>query len=188
MQECTVLCGTFSCVLGWIDAHATAIVALVAIAFTATQITLTQRHNRLSVRPFVVLWLQQSKGEERSEIVLTLHARNYGLGPAYIDSVEYRFNGRAVNVRDQTELETAVGEILGKERLMRVSPLFEFHGKYAIPKDGDLPLIEAVIFRDMTTAIEPVPVLREKVAVAIRYRSMYEERDSAVWPETNPTT
>jgi hypothetical protein len=182
MQECTVLCGTFSCVLAWLDAHATAIVALVAIAFTATQIALTQRHNRLSVRPFVVLWLQQSKGEDRSQLVLTLHARNYGLGPAYIDSVEYQFNGRTVNVRDQVELEAAVGEVLGLDRVMRVSPLFELHGRYAIPKDGDLPLIEVVTFRDMTTVIEPVSLLREKVGVALRYRSMYKECDGAVWP------
>jgi len=91
MTTCTELCGTASCILEWFDTHATAIVAVVAIAFAGWQISVARKHNKLSVKPRLFIWIHsRSAPDAHGEIQHTISAKNYGLGPAWIESIEYR--------------------------------------------------------------------------------------------------
>ena len=85
------VCGTAACLLGLADAHATAIVALIALMFSFWQIRTFREHNRLSVRPRMVLWLDSSTESDGANTT-TVVAKNLGLGPAYVTSIEYQFN------------------------------------------------------------------------------------------------
>src|SRR4051812_31749845 len=111
-MECTSACGTVACLLGWADAHATAIVALVALMFSFFQIRTFREHNRLSVRPRVVLWLD-SRIESDGSHATTVVAKNIGLGPAYVTKVAYHFEGQPVDIHDAVAVKKAMDAAFG---------------------------------------------------------------------------
>lgn len=180
METCTVLCGTTSCVLGWLNDHATAVVALlsfivslVAIRFTARQIHIAQEHNKLSVRPHLVLWAEWKESARRNPAVL-LTVRNFGLGPALLtDPPVFRVDGREVDINDPAAAADAMVVLFG-DKWAHGQSYFQLVGEYAIQKDGSLPLVEIEADPSMRSSMRDI--LQAKVKITMPYRSPYEER------------
>ena len=139
MNACSALCGSVGCALTWADAHATAIVAIVAVAFTFFQIRVGREHNRLSVRPRLVIWLDTATDASGHHI--TTVVRNLGLGPAYVTKIEYLFKGVPVDIRDADAVQRAMHAAFGA-RWAKAWPLVDLRGVLPIPKDGELPLLK----------------------------------------------
>lgn len=173
METCTALCGTVGCALTWADAHATAIVAVVAVAFTFWQIRVAREHNRLSVRPRLVLWLDSST-ELGGHHTTTVIAKNLGLGPAYVTKIDYLFNGTPVDIRDTSAVQAAMHAAFG-ERWAKAWPLLELRGVLPIPKDGELPLIKVQTDSASGSLNDDVEKLRQRFKTVIEYLSPYNE-------------
>ena len=172
MNACSALCGTVGCALTWADAHATAIVAIVAVAFTFWQIRVGREHNRLSVRPRLVIWLDTATDASGHHI--TTVVRNLGLGPAYVTKIEYLFKGVPVNIRDADAVQRAMHAAFGA-RWAKAWPLVDLRGVLPIPKDGELPLLKIEIDSSTGSLNSDVEKLRELFKTVIEYLSPYDE-------------
>jgi hypothetical protein len=173
MDSCSALCGTVGCALTWADAHATALVALIAVAFTFWQIRVAREHNRLSVRPRLVIWLDSST-EPDGHHATTVIAKNLGLGPAYVTKVEYLFKGKAVDIRDANAVQQAMHAAF-KDRWAKAWPLLELRGVLPIPKDGELPLMKVQLDAARGSLKDDVEKIRENFTTVIEYLSPYNE-------------
>lgn len=173
MEACRALCGSIGCLLTWADAHATALVAIIAVAFTFWQIRVAREHNRLSVRPRLVLWLDSST-ELDGHHTTTVIAKNLGLGPAYVRKIEYLFNGTAVDVRDASAVQEAMHAAFG-ERWAKAWPLVDLRDVLPIPKDGELPLMKVQTDAAGASLSEDLEKLRQRFKTVIEYLSPYDE-------------
>jgi hypothetical protein len=165
-------CLGLECVLTWADAHATALVALVALAFTFWQIRVAREHNRLSVRPRVVIWLDTALGADGLQTT-TVIAKNLGLGPAYVTKIEYLFDGSPVAIHDTAAVFDAMHAAFG-DRWIKTWPLLDLRGVMPIPKDGELPLVKIQTRADADA--DDLERLRERFRTCIDYLSPYDER------------
>ena len=186
MDSCSALCGTFGCALTWVDAHATALVAVIAVAFTFWQIRVAREHNRLSVRPRLVIWLDSST-ELDGHRTTTVIAKNLGLGPAYVTKIEYLFNGTAVDIRDANAVQEAMHAAF-KDRWAKAWPLLELRGVLPIPKDGELPLMKVQIDSASGSLNDDVEKLRKHFKTVIEYLSPYNEVLRVAGSVGNPGT
>ena len=172
MNACSALCGSVGCALTWADAHATAIVAIVAVAFTFFQIRVGREHNRLSVRPRLVIWLDTATDASGHHI--TTVVRNLGLGPAYVTKIEYLFKGVPVDIRDAGAVQRAMHAAFGA-RWAKAWPLVDLRGVLPIPKDGELPLLKIETDSSTGSLNSDVEKLRELLKTVIEYLSPYDE-------------
>ena len=172
MNACSALCGSVGCALTWADAHATAIVAIVAVAFTFFQIRVGREHNRLSVRPRLVIWLDTATDASGHHI--TTVVRNLGLGPAYVTKIEYLFKGVPVDIRDADAVQRAMHAAFGA-RWAKAWPLVDLRGVLPIPKDGELPLLKIETDSSTGSLNGDVEKLRELFKTVIEYLSPYDE-------------
>jgi len=178
-MTCTEICGTLSCLLGWADDHATAIVATAALLFTIYHITVTRRHNELSLKPRLFIWVD-SKDLPGGGSMHTIFAKNYGLGPAWIESIEYKVRGRRLDHHNANEVSVAVHEMF-PNRNVEVDILFKHFGRrpYAIPKDGQ---IELIAIRFTESSRDDLEELAANASVTIGYTWAYEGRIVDSWP------
>jgi hypothetical protein len=172
MNACSALCGSVGCALTWADAHATAIVAIVAVAFTFFQIRVGREHNRLSVRPRLVIWLDTATDASGHHI--TTVVRNLGLGPAYVTKIEYLFKGVPVDIRDADAVQRAMHAAFGA-RWAKAWPLVDLRGVLPIPKDGELALLKIETDSSTGSLNSDVERLRELFKTVIEYRSPFDE-------------
>jgi len=89
--------------------------------FSFWQIRTFHEHNRLSVRPRMVLWLDSST-ELHGANMTTVVAKNLGLGPAYVTKIEYQFKGLPVDVHDPAAVKKVMDAAFG-DRWVKASPL-----------------------------------------------------------------
>ena len=183
MNACSALCGSVGCALTWADAHATAIVAIVAVAFTFFQIRVGREHNRLSVRPRLVIWLDTATDASGHHI--TTVVRNLGLGPAYVTKIEYLFKGVPVDIRDADAVQRAMHAAFGA-RWAKAWPLVDLRGVLPIPKDGELPLLKIETDSSTGSLNSDVERLRELFKTVIEYRSPYDEAPKVAGSAASP--
>lgn len=167
----STLCNSLECALTWADAHATALVALLALAFTFWQIRVAREHNRLSVRPRLVIWLDAA-GEHDGLRTTTVMARNLGLGPAYVTKIQYLFDGAPIDIHDSRAVLDAMHAVFG-ERWVKAWPLVDLRGVLPISKDGELHLLRLQIRADVGT--DDLERLRQRFRTRIDYQSPYNE-------------
>ena len=126
---------------------ATAVCALVA---TIWQGVVTRKHNRLSVKPVLTLYREESDGK--------IYIKNNGTGPALIRDYELYKDGRFV---DERNVQSAI------PLLARAASLT--NGVALAPGDT-IDLIESKTYMD-GTHVPPLEALRFR----IRYASIYGE-------------
>jgi len=178
-MTCTEFCGTLSCVLAWSDDHATALVATAALLFTIYHITVTRRHNELSLKPRLFIWVD-SKDLPGGGSIHTIFAKNYGLGPAWIESIEYTVRGRRLDHHNADEVSVAVHEMFPNRNVETVVQFKHFRRRpYAIPKDGQ---IELIAIRFLEPSGRDLEGLAADASVTIEYTWAYKGKIVDSWP------
>ena len=76
--------------------HYEAIIAICALGFTAFEVHMTRKHNRLSVRPNLSIKLTIDKASNDSLHVFEYRLKNSGIGPGEIKKVEFFFKGKNI--------------------------------------------------------------------------------------------
>ena len=149
--------------------HASTLVAFVALWVAAFNYHSTRKHNCLSCRPHLDLWLDQSLRDRRQ--FLRLDLTNKGIGPARILGIE-------VFVNDELIQSTAPIESALKRLITVADPQVELDFKTAHMKPGFCVAVgESLCLFDFETP-DPDPrwadVLHQ-ARIRISYESFYAE-------------
>ncbi len=145
----------------WI-AFASAITAIVSLLIGVYQAYLMRRHNRLSVKPHLDLFMDCTESEFR------LSVRNDGLGPALIISAKIKLNDARYDLFKSDEVNRLVEElaIFNNLNINEINKT-TFRGKTSLRSGAELDFIK---FSYNANDSEP------KFASHIEYESMYGER------------
>ncbi|WP_139835862.1 hypothetical protein [Pseudomonas sp. R16(2017)] len=143
-----------------------AIIALVAVAFTWQQNKRADKHNRLMVTPHLAT-LTTINNEERT---LLLHIENNGIGPAIIRDYTIHIDNNPITGDDEVEESLKI--------LLKDLPNSDF-GHEAITRNSFLPpgkKIElATIVTQRISPEELTKSLSQRVRITIKYESIYGE-------------
>jgi hypothetical protein len=188
------ICSTMPCVMAWfhrvvvwLDAHASAasvIVATFALLFTIRQFSVARKHNELSIKPRLFLW-QSPPESSQAASSFVVSVKNFGLGPAWLESLQFNVHGRKINLSDPRATESALDDVF-PDRMVKCIPLFELHGPYAIPKDGSLDLVRIVFLHGMKGS--DLATIRANASVAITYTWAYPGTLVDRWPSASGKT
>ena len=96
------------------------------------------------------------------------------LGPAYVTSIDYRFNGVPVDVHDPAAVTNVMDAAFGR-RWVKASPLVDIRGVLPIPKDGELALFRIQTEAKTAPLEEDVERLRKNFKTVLEYLSAYNE-------------
>ncbi|MEJ1378156.1 MAG: hypothetical protein RPU32_09335 [Candidatus Sedimenticola sp. (ex Thyasira tokunagai)] len=107
----------------WLGNNASPIIALCALGFTAYQVSLSRRHNVISVIPHLAM--NQFTKRSNDRIDLSVHLLNNGLGPAKIKKLTYLFGDEKVNgTSNLREIEARINSLIESEgKVISVSGL-----------------------------------------------------------------
>lgn len=188
MDACIELCGTWSCILAWLDSNLTfspawisALIALAALIVTGSNLRETLKQNKRSLRPKLFPRfdpVERDNDREANHDELSLSLYNYGLGPALLQSIEIRSDGRTLDVKGG-ELDTVLDQIF-PNRIAQWQSTHQQVGEYAIQKDGKLDLARVYIGRPARE--DDFATLARNLTMVIRYRSVHDETIVDTWP------
>lgn len=158
-------------VVDYVVQNAALIVAACALYISTKQSSIAREHNRLSVRPHIVVSTEQLF--ERGEARFIAKMRNNGLGPAVIRDFQAFLNGQRLNTKDYDEIARVIAAKVGRTPLK----CYNYHlvGGDAYAKDQEVVLLDVsfpVFLEDAQGALlEPL----NAASVRIGYASMYGE-------------
>ena len=178
------ICSTVLCVVRWFDAHAltgSVIVATFALGFAIRQFSVARKHNELSIKPRLFL-CESPPDVSQGGSSFVVSVKNYGLGPAWLESIQFTVHGRKINMTDRRATESALDDVF-PDRIVKCIPLFELYGPYAIPKDGSLDLFQIVFPHGMKAS--DLATIRANASVAITYTWAYPGKLVDRWPSAS---
>ena len=150
-------------------------VAVLVFLATAWQVWVSHKHNRLSVRPFLVL--DTSRRIDLRHAGITYSVKNLGLGPAiirdrYFTKNNERFTPSGIAI---DEVKAFIEHVLGQQIPYRLHT-FGLPGKNsAISSQGEV-VVADIEFPTLKENL--VPILQEisgDIGIHINYESMYGE-------------
>lgn len=148
------------------------IVSLLAFGLTLWEARTTRKHNRLSVRPYVVS--RQKKGRSKEGVSISYEFINSGLGPALIEELKVNLERKKIEADDPVE------EML-KRCLARKLPYVLKSSSVPSPgyclKPGEEYLFAEVFFPGLTPEQEvALGELLRPAGLVLRYASFYGEK------------
>lgn len=158
---------------------AAAFIALCALGATLWQSALTRKHNRLSVRPALVVTTHEEEQELADErlvhLIVTLH--NNGLGPAIIDSVALLDGEKVTPLRDHHHARERLRESLG-DVFLRDESLAVFGGGSPIKASDSVVLMNLWLRPSAASGNDGIGLrtIFERMGLQIKYRCMYGSR------------
>jgi len=159
-------------IFNFLGSHWEAIVAICALFITTWQTTVTRRHNRLSVKPHLVTWVNDHKDDEW--FTITVELMNNGLGPALINSFKVFYEGKEIGTNENRQaLDVKIKSIFEEQK-----GVLKLH--FAIlGKDFSFPSAQRKALLSISTPIHmgfdkiPYQEFVDKFDLEIEYRSMY---------------
>lgn len=168
-HETIALSGQIQSSFSWevVAALASAIIALCALFLTIWQARQTQRHNKLSVTPFLTTWSTQEFTSHHYRVLLL----NNGIGPALIRSFAIEVDGHLVGGPPSDQVERAL-------QLLFPNHNYTSEHGYVGPRYMMASKEERVL-ADITFTAPPFPpraaigAIDRRVRILIRYDSIY---------------
>jgi hypothetical protein len=158
-------------------ALASLVVACVAILFAYSQVTLTRKHNRLSVRPQLALEPYGTTDREKDgDITVIIKLENNGLGPAFVEGWKLYFDSDVIGTNKdvwayRNEVITRVCEF--EPTASRYCIIYV--DGYAIPPSNSADLIKIVVPRLAGKSFDCCWRFMDRFGFLIRYSSIYGE-------------
>ncbi|MCW8983096.1 MAG: hypothetical protein OQK13_03540 [Gammaproteobacteria bacterium] len=156
----------------WLGCNAAEIIATSAMTFTAYQVIVTRRHNKISVRPHLAE--SSDRNRKPGEGVLAFVVSNNGLGPAVIKKWEVLLDGEEINISDHDAAESVIRDLLKeKEFNFTIGTLGE---GYVMPSN-ELKKVLIVHFKCKSDDdFNSVETSLNSLDLIIEYESMYGEK------------
>jgi hypothetical protein len=156
----------------WIGDNAAIIVALCAFGVAVYQAYATRRHNRLSVRPHLVVFTERHNDNGKGKFAVTL--RNSGLGPAIIRSYGALLHDEPLSTRDGMVIKNTVSKVIGRD-----APHVGFHRLVkgdSVAKDQEMTLLSIAFACPTPPEYQAVMKSLDRLSAAIEYQSIYGEK------------
>lgn len=159
--------------LGYIDKFGALVVSVCALGLTVWQGVVTRKHNKLSVRPAITSTrVSRSKNDGTPVSVLNLHLINQGLGPAFIKSFDYLFDGQPLPDNAYANLYSWLSSRLNNT-VTTVNHMAGHIGVGHVMKCGDS--FELAIIPIYATTQEELALTSLRLHVRVTYESAYGE-------------
>ena len=139
-------------------------VAVCALVFTAWQLSVQRRHNKISVRPHLFVFTQRSQNNDVYTLQILLI--NNGLGPAFIDSFQLFHRGREVQPK------VVLSEVLGD--MMKNSSHTTLGNDYAMPPNEKKVLLSVTFQASSENKVQSLEEKINEIDLVICYSSVYE--------------
>ncbi|MCP5361020.1 MAG: hypothetical protein H6908_00035 [Hyphomicrobiales bacterium] len=145
------------------------VIAGCALVLTIVEIHLSQRHNRLSAKPYLTTF--SNKGTDKQRKWANVELMNNGTGPAFIKSFKVYHEGNFVCDTDYDEIETFLTQTLPKE----CNHHFETLGKdYSMPVNEKRNLLMLEFSVDASEH-DPKTIIN-KFDLVVDYESIYGQK------------
>lgn len=153
--------------------NAANIIALTAVVFTAYQAWLTRRHNRLSVRPHLLTHFSTHTNYSEPAYYYSLELRNYGLGPAVVNSWGVLLDGEEKELPTSKDVDKLIKGLV--PNFLSLST--RFLGKAEVMRANDSEIILALKLPLMNAAEQTAFEKQlDRLALVVDYSSMYGEK------------
>lgn len=153
------------------------VVAGISLAISISSIIQSGKHARRTA--FTKLNINNFSREQNNTNEVVVSVVNRGTGVALIEGVDYYYGERRLYIGNAVELRDKIKEAVGKFN-------FNVGGNY-IPVGEALGIgetVELVVFRS-TQSEEYVTSLMSHLRIDVRYKSVYEEHDTATFGSKN---
>ncbi len=136
---------------------------------------LTRRHNRLSVKPILIITRVTVTGEKANILI-----KNTGVGPAIICYIKFIVDGVVIeqNLSEPTNAENRPANVVVKKigLLTERYRLFEFFPQESLSVGEEQSLIQSM--DDINDAVNLTRIQKafNRVSIEIEYESIYEEK------------
>lgn len=170
-KELINFCATHSAT---IIALASVVVAIVSAIFAAYQAFISRQHNRLSVRPHITTWADQTDEDKLYKIKFELI--NNGLGPAILKEINIFFEKKLIgNNKNRDDLEKSILEILSKQPNISRRVVSMMGLDFPLPAGERQTLLEIHIPFSWDLKKDEYMAFLDKFDAEISYQSMYRE-------------
>lgn len=156
-------------------ALASLFIAVIATVFSGYQATLSRQHNRLAIRPYLVI--HRTIGLEGQDYIAQIAVRNAGLGPAIIKKYQVSFDGKVIGTGDEP---MTCFESIGQ--LTQYLSFSASCGRMILPNDTVLApqmMVKTIVFESggVTNASrEELFEFIQRFGIDIEYTSLYREK------------
>lgn len=164
---------------------AVAVIAIIAVIATIWQAIITRKHNRLSVRPWLMTEANEQMHAQSGALIISLGLVNNGTGPAVIKDFILLYKGAEVSRNNRTTFEAAL-QILDDSKILkelgtraRATDYFWAAPKGIIAEKEKNNIISVQIPTKPETKLQATKIEVQKILsafdIVIRYQSIYEE-------------
>ncbi len=168
------ICAIWAWVIGLgadnITAIATAFIAVCALGVTVWQGMETRKHNRLSVRPFLVLRITEEKiDEKKPNVEIKFIIANNGSGSAFIKKFIGKIDGEKFAESDPKKYKKALVKIIENPKKATCHAIST---GTAIKQGEEITLMSF----EYTSEKKKIEILK-KIKFIIEYQSIYEKEE-----------
>lgn len=150
-----------------IIAATSAFVAVLALGLTIWQGTLTRKHNRLSVRPHLVI--ETDSGVHEFEVKLT----NNGLGPALIKRINVVVDGKPSSQDKESRFESLLKSLF--ENIDSEVETTEFGDNYVMAEKESVKIMKITFTGNNKPDPSAIKARLNSADLLIEYESFYNE-------------
>jgi len=137
-----------------------------AVRYNRRTIRITEHHNRLSVRPsLVVHYYRKSKDNEEYALL-----KNEGLGPAYLKKIEYGYKGKTYFSMADHINENCTSQI---DKIDAEQSATSKIADFVLSKDSEIQLFRIKYYEKIN--LEDIEGVCQLLEINIRFKSIYDQ-------------
>lgn len=153
----------------FIGNNAAEIIALCALVFTAYQLSVTRKHNKLMVKPHLCLSTNTYADDDGFEFEALI--KNNGIGPAVIKKYKLFLDKKELSNTELDSLESIVRNQL--QRAVTGFGFIKLNVDYVISEKGEELFLNFTVPTNLNTSLEELKKSIDKFDVYIEYQSIY---------------
>lgn len=156
--------------------YAALLISICALFLTISQSRATRRHNRLTVRPHLTSFTEQTADATRRDLVaVKASLTNNGLGPAFIESFQILVDGIPVDVEHPSDVNALVEKDFPLDVIADENWYSVLRKGYVLAKDEKVVLAALTVVRTLDVTEEVLRAALDRYHILVRYKSAYGE-------------
>lgn len=156
--------------------YAALLVSICALFLTISQAMATRKHNRLTVRPHLATYTDNSADPERKNVrIIKVGIRNSGLGPAIIKTFEPLLDGKPLKADEPDDLFPVVEKTIPAHLMGDECHITVLRPGHVLAKDEVVPIVNLVVVPTISDDPAVLKAALNRFHIRIGYESGYGE-------------
>ena len=163
----------------FLKSHASEIIAICALLFTAYQSWSTRKHNRLSVKPNIITHPHRQKdklniptGNTISTGRIWIELLNHGLGPAVIQEYKILLDNNDTGIKNINDAEFELTKLLDNKIVTHKSVEILSKGYHVAAKEKKV-ILDISFPINATQNLEDFLKIQKRISLIVTYKSLY---------------